>query len=53
MKKLITNFLTVQLLLLCCCTGLYAQGTQANVAGNVSEGKASPVIGATVIVKNE
>jgi hypothetical protein len=53
MMKLVTKLLTLPLLFLCISAGLYAQGTQANITGHVSEGNTGAVPGATVIVKNE
>jgi len=51
MMKSITQFLIFCTLLLR-AAGVYAQGTEASIIGNVSE-KEGPAIGASVVVKNE
>jgi hypothetical protein len=51
--NLIAKWLGLQLLFLCICAGVYAQGTQANITGTVSEEKGAPIGGATVLVRNE
>ncbi len=53
MKKLITGLHLLGVLFLITSFRLYGQGNQATVIGNISEGKSGPIIGATVIVKNE
>lgn len=53
MIKFITRVLPLCMLLFCLPAKLFAQGTQAIIAGSVSDEKTGPAIGATVTVKNE
>lgn len=53
MIKIITRVLSLCMLLLCIPAVLFAQGTQAIIAGRVSDTKTGPAIGATITVKNE
>jgi hypothetical protein len=53
MMRSITRLLILFVLLFYAGTNLLAQGTQAIIAGSVSEDKSQTVIGATVTVKNE
>ncbi len=53
MMKIITGFFILCATLFCIGPVSYGQGNQATVVGNVAEGKTGPIIGATVIVRNE
>ena len=53
MMKIITSFFILCAMLFSTGTVSYGQGNQATVVGNVAEGKTGPIIGATVIVRNE
>lgn len=53
MKQLFTGLFLLCSLLFLVTPEMYGQGNQATVIGNISEAKTGPIIGATVIVKNE
>lgn len=53
MKRKFTGFLLLSLLFCAVSVKLVAQGNQATVIGNISEAKVGPIVGATVIIKNE
>ncbi|MDQ6481912.1 carboxypeptidase-like regulatory domain-containing protein [Dyadobacter sp. LHD-138] len=53
MKKFFTGLVLLCSLLFLVTPKMYGQGNQATVIGNISEEKTGPIIGATVIVKNE
>ncbi|MDQ4139970.1 MAG: carboxypeptidase regulatory-like domain-containing protein, partial [Bacteroidota bacterium] len=53
MKQLFTRCIVLLAMLFSCCLPMYGQGNEATIIGKVSEVNASPIIGATVLVRNE
>src|SRR3712207_8442259 len=53
MKQLFTGYIVLLVTLFSSYLPLYGQGNEATIIGKVSEVNASPIIGATVLVRNE
>ena len=53
MKKLFTRSIGLLALLFSAGLPLYGQGNEATITGKVAEVNAGPIIGATVLIRNE